>query len=119
MGHTIDFPVKQLEACFASNLESETVRTQQEVLDLDFMDARHKLVDLAAFMDRVNRGEGNPDFRYEAFLEAVKVLGEGGNSRAAAVLEVFSDPTSEPIASATTKAACGAWPGEVGESDAN
>jgi hypothetical protein len=28
-----------------------------------------------------------------------------------AVLLAFSDPTEEPITAATTKAACGAWPG--------
>ena len=80
-----------------------------------FMDARHKLIDLAAFMDRVNRGEGESDFRYEAFQKAVEVLTSGDNEKAATVLNVFSDPTTEPIAAATTKAACGAWPGEPGE----
>jgi hypothetical protein len=107
-----DFRVKRLEACFASNLESMTIMTQQQVLDLYFMDARHKLIDLAAFMDRVDRGEGDPDFRYEAFRKALEVLSIGDAGKAAAVLNVFSDPTMEPIEAATTKAACGAWPGE-------
>ncbi len=87
--------------------------TQQQVLDLYFMDARHKLIDLAAFMDRVQRGEGDADFRWAAFQEAVTVLTQGDAGKAAAVLEVFSDPTTEPIEVATTKAACGAWPGKA------
>ena len=107
-----DFRVKRLEACFASNLESMTIMTQQQVLDLYFMDARHKLIDLAAFMDRVDRGEGESDFRYEAFRKALEVLSSGDAGKAAAVLNAFSDPTTEPIEAATTKAACGAWPGE-------
>ena len=89
--------------------------TQQQVLDMYFMDARHKLIDVAAFMDRVDRGEGSADFRYEAFKKALEALDQGQPGRAAAVLDVFSDPTTEPIAAATTKAACGAWPGEGAE----
>lgn len=86
--------------------------TRQQVLDLYFMDARHKLIDLAAFLDRVERHEGEGDFRYEAFRQAAEVLLSGESNKAAAVLNVFSDPTTEPIPAATTKAACGAWPGE-------
>lgn len=85
--------------------------TRAHVLDLYFMDARSKLIDLAAFMDRVERGDGEEDFRMEAFRKALKEL-EGGNAdRARRVLLAFSDPTEEPIPAATTKAACGAWPG--------
>jgi hypothetical protein len=38
-------------------------------------------------------------------------LGKNGAGRAEAVLLAFSDPTTDPIEKATTKAACGAWPG--------
>ena len=85
--------------------------TKQQVLDLYFMDARSKLIDLAAFMDRVERADGKDDFRMTAFRKALAGLGNAGNQRAAGVLESLSDPTPEPIAAATTKAACGAWPG--------
>ncbi|MCS1412156.1 MAG: hypothetical protein M2R45_05360 [Verrucomicrobia subdivision 3 bacterium] len=85
--------------------------TRQQVLDLYFMDARHKLIDLAAFMDRVGRGEGESDFRMAAFKKAVAVLNGSESGKAEAVLNVFSDPSTEPIEAATTKAACGAWPG--------
>ena len=36
---------------------------RQQVLDLYFMDARCKLIELAAFLDRVERSTGEPDFR--------------------------------------------------------
>jgi hypothetical protein len=87
--------------------------TRQQVLDLYFMDARHKLLDLAAFMDRVERAQGDEDFRMKAFREALKGLTAGKANRAEKVLFAFSDPTTEPIAAATTKAACGAYPGNT------
>jgi hypothetical protein len=84
--------------------------TRQQVLDLYFMDARSKLIDLAAFLDRVERSEGKDDFRIRAFREALKELENGRMERAKAVLLSLSDPTTKPIPAATTKAACGAWP---------
>ena len=86
--------------------------TRQQVLDLYFMDARSKLIDLAAFIDRVERADGTEDFRMAAFRDAMSELTKSGNGRAEKVLLQFSDPSAEPIANATTKAACGAWPGK-------
>ena len=86
--------------------------TRQQVLDQYFMDARHKLIDLAAFLDRVERAEGDADFRLDAFQEAATKLGDDGTGRAKDVLMVFSDPTEEPIPVAPGKGACGAWPGQ-------
>lgn len=87
--------------------------TRQQVLDLYFMDARCKLIELAAFLDRVDRGAGEADFRFEAFRKAVKHLADAEPKRAEAVLLALSDPTVEPIAKALGKGAVGAWPGEV------
>jgi hypothetical protein len=80
-------------------------------MDLYFMDARHKLIDLAAFIDRVERAEGEDDFRMKAFREALSGLSKKKTHKAKEVLMVFSDSTKKPIPKATTKAACGAWPG--------
>jgi hypothetical protein len=84
--------------------------TRPQVLDLYFMDARSKLIDLAAFIDRVERASGEEDFRMKNFREAMKEL-SGGGEKAKKILLAFSDPTTEPIPAATTKAACGAFPG--------
>ena len=84
---------------------------RSQILDLYFVDARHKLIDLAAFMDRFDRAEGGEDFRMTAFRQAVLELSHGEGNKARQVLLAFSDPTTEPIPAATTKAACGAWPG--------
>jgi len=75
------------------------------------MEARAKLIDLGAFIDRVERAEGKTDFRMNAFRSALAELSKGDSQRAKSILMALSDPTTEPIPAATTKAACGAWPG--------
>lgn len=87
--------------------------TRQTILDLDFVEARHKLIDLGAFLDRVARAEGSDDFRMAAFHAAIAELVKRQPYAAERILRVFSDPTEQPIPAATTKAACGAWPGAV------
>jgi hypothetical protein len=88
-----------------------TPLTRPQVLDLHFMDARCKLIELAAFLDRVDRGGGDADFRLEAFRAALRHLADGEPRRAEAVLRALSDPTDEPVAKAPGKGAVGAWPG--------
>jgi len=85
--------------------------TRQQVLDLYFPDARCKLIEIAAFLDRVDRATGDADFRLGAFREAMKHLADQQPERAKSVLLSFSDPTTEPIARAPGKGAIGAWPG--------
>ena len=75
------------------------------------MEARAKLIDIAAFLDRVDRAEGETDFRLAGFTKALNELNGKKAERAKNVLLSLSDPTGEPILAATTKAACGAWPG--------
>ena len=82
--------------------------TRQQVLDLYFMDARSKLLDVAAFMDRVDRGSGDDGFRMRAFRQALSAL-TARKGRAEKVLLSLSDPTKAPIERATTKAASGAY----------
>ncbi len=84
--------------------------TRQQILDLYFMDARSKLIDLAAFMDRVERSTGEEDFRMSAFREALKELEKGNSDRAKRVLLSLSDPSSGPIEHAPGKGAIGAYP---------
>jgi hypothetical protein len=86
--------------------------TRQQVLDLYFLDARHKLIEIAAFLDRVDRADGEADFRLDAFREALRCLAAARSDRAAAVLMTFSDPTTEPIPQAPGKGAVGAWSGQ-------
>jgi len=84
--------------------------TRDEALNLYFLDARAKLIDLAAFLDRVERCPGEDDFRLRSFQVALRHLSESQPDKAKAVLTTLSDPTTEPLAAATTKGATGAWP---------
>ena len=85
--------------------------TRQQVLDLYFMENRAKLIDLAAFLDRVDRAPGEADFRLDAFRQALRELGGAQPGRAKNVLLALSDPTTDPIDKAPGKGAIGAWPG--------
>lgn len=82
--------------------------TKQELLDLQFVDARHKLIDLAAFLDRIDRHPGEPDYRMEAMKKTLSLLLSDRPDRARAVLEAFSDHTSEPIPQTAFQGAFGA-----------
>lgn len=82
--------------------------TREQVLDLYFLDARHKLIEIAAFLDRVERADGNDDFRIRAFRTALGTLSGEGKHRAKDVLLAFSDHSTEPVEKALGKGAVGA-----------
>ncbi len=82
--------------------------SKKELLDLQFIDARHKLIDLAAFLDRIDRHEGADDYRYAALKTALPILLTDRPDRARAVLEAFSDHTTEVSESAPFQGAFGA-----------
>jgi hypothetical protein len=88
-----------------------TQLNRTEVLDQYFLDARCKLIEIAAFLDRVDRAPGEDDFRIAAFRDALRRLQATTPRRAEEVLLAFSDPTDEPIPAAPGKGAVGAWPG--------
>ncbi len=79
------------------------------LVDLGFMDARSKLIDLAAFLDRVQRADQTADFRVQALKNAIALLSLDEPKRAKEVLLSFSDPSTEPIAKATMQGAIGAF----------
>ncbi len=83
---------------------------KKELLDLQFIEARHKLLDLAAFLDRIDRAGGDEDFRIEALRGALPLLLESRGDRARAILEALSDLSTEPIPQATIQGAFGAPP---------
>ena len=82
---------------------------KKDILDLYFMDARYKLIDIAAFLDRLDRHEGESDFRHSVLLKAMEaMLSPGDQPRAKAVLESLSDHSTEPVESSTIQFAYGA-----------
>ncbi len=85
--------------------------TRSEITDLYFAEARSKLIDLAAFLDRAERSEGADDFRLKSLRTAIKELSSSSPEKAKKVLMVLSDPTTDPIPAAGEKSASGAWSG--------
>jgi hypothetical protein len=88
--------------------------TRQDILDLYFMENRARLLEIASFLDRIDRardaGELRDDPRYLCFTKALGLLLERGE-RTKAIQLSLSDPTCEPIASAKGLKAVGAWQG--------
>lgn len=82
----------------------------EDVVDRGFLEARGKLLEVAAFLDRADRYGRAEDYRVAALRQAISELcnAKSGARRAEAFLIAMSDPTAEPIAKATTPAA-GAW----------
>jgi len=83
---------------------------RHQLLDIYFPGARASLIDLAAFLDRVERAEGGADFRLVALREAMGELGRSDGRCAERVLLCLSDPTTEPVERAESKGAVGAYP---------
>ena len=88
--------------------------TRREVIDQYFLEHRAKMIDIAAFLDRIDRArpaEAAEDFRVKAMEHALTVLTDSEGDKARRVMEVLSDPTVEPIPESPGKGASGAYPG--------
>ena len=84
---------------------------QQDVLERYFLEHRAKVLDIAAFLDRVDRCETNEnDFRMVAIRTCIEELLTNEPGRAERILLLLSDQTSEAIDTAGTKGASGAPP---------
>jgi hypothetical protein len=61
-------------------------------LDAYFLEARHKLLDLAAILDRIGRGAGDvwKDARVERMRQAIEVLHDQSGGRAERIQQIFS-----------------------------
>jgi hypothetical protein len=90
---------------------------RDQTIDRYFMEHRAKLLDVAAFLDRIDRSapagdtstDADDDFRVEAMRRAIQLLIDEKGDRAKRVLELFSDPTDTPIDKAPMKGADGAY----------
>ena len=82
---------------------------QINLVDLSFMDTRFKLIEVAAFLDRVQRAGQDQDFRVQALKKALIHLSSSDTDRARKILESLSDPTAEAIPRATMQGALGAY----------
>ena len=95
--------------------------TATQVLDLYFIENRSRVLDIASFLDRIDRypgaDEARADYRYQAFVKTLRILVESSGERTKAIQLALSDPTTEPLDSALGLKAWGAWGGEQHESN--
>lgn len=86
-----------------------------DILELYFIENRARLLDIASFLDRIDRypgaEEAREDFRYQALSNAIGMLGSKDSGRTQAIQLSLSDPTTEPLESAAGLKAVGAWDG--------
>ena len=85
--------------------------TRKELLDMQFIDARSRVIDVAAFLDRIDRHPGDDDdHRLVALRRALPILQSETPGRARAVLEAMSDMSEAMPESADFQGASGAPP---------
>ncbi len=80
-----------------------------DFVEMGFMDARAKVIDVAAFLDRVQRAGQDGDYRVRELKKVLSELSRNEPDRAKQVLLGLSDPSHEPIPAAPGKGAAGAW----------
>jgi hypothetical protein len=82
------------------------------LIDEYFIENRTRLLDVAAYLDRLDRATDPAalsDFRTRAFREALAVLCSGEYPRVKQVQMILSDPTTEPLDRLDQKSARGAY----------
>jgi hypothetical protein len=85
--------------------------TGTQIVDEYFIENRTRLLEIAAFLDRldrVDRGCAEKDFRMQVFRDAVDALGTPGD-RLNRIQMLLSDPTTEPLDRLDRKSALGAF----------
>ncbi len=85
--------------------------SQQNLIDEFFMESRTKILDIAAFLDRLDRSvseDGRDDFRILAMRDAMQELNSQVPGRIERVLLIFSDQNIELLEELDRKAAYGA-----------
>lgn len=85
-----------------------------QIVDEYFIENRNRLVEVAAFLDRLDRADpaiASSDFRVRALTDAIAVLSTDSPNRVRDIQMLFSDPSTEPLPALDRKGAVGAWPG--------
>jgi len=86
--------------------------TATEIVDEYFIETRNRIVEVAAFLDRLDRADpavAESDFRVRALAEAIDVLSSGSTSRVRDIQMLMSDPRTEPLPALDRKGAVGAY----------
>ena len=83
----------------------------RELVDEYFIENRTKLLEIAAFLDRLDRADpsyASRDFRMKEFAEALAGLGRNGG-RVDYIQLLLSDPREVPLDALDRKSALGAY----------
>lgn len=95
-----------------STVTFSSPQTREQVINTYFLEHRAKLLDLAAFLDRIDRSRPSSpeqDFRDAALRAAIGILIDGQPQRARRILELLSDHTPDlPQSAQGMKGAAGA-----------
>ena len=86
--------------------------TGRAMVDTYFLENRTRVLDLAAFLDRLERASDGPapdDYRLSALRDALVRLAEGGPDCVRDIQLIFSDPRLEPLEALDQKSATGAF----------
>jgi hypothetical protein len=84
----------------------------KELTDEYFIENRNRLLEIAAFLDRLDRADPSRaarDFRVRAFSEALGVLAGTEPNYVSQIQMLLSDPTTEPLPALDRKSAIGAY----------
>jgi hypothetical protein len=89
-------------------------KTGKELVDEYFIENRTRLLEIAGFLDRLDRVDetlADQDFRARAFREALAVLctASADETRVTRIQMLLSDPTTEPLPALDQKSARGAY----------
>ena len=87
-------------------------RSGTGLIDEYFIENRTRLLDVAAYLDRLDRSGDSAvrtDFRMRAFAEALAALASGEPGRVQRIQMIFSDPTTEPREALDQTGATGAF----------
>ena len=83
----------------------------KELIDEYFIENRTRLLEIAAFLDRLDRADGadaGRDFRMKAFREALAAL-DHQSGRLDRIQLILSDPRESPLDALDRKSALGAY----------
>jgi hypothetical protein len=86
--------------------------TTSQLTDEYFIENRNRLLEIAAFLDRLDRTDparAQRDFRMRAFGDALAILANREPGYLRQIQLLLSDPTTEPIATLDRKSARGAF----------
>jgi len=83
-----------------------------ELADEYFIETRNRILEIGAFLDRLDRADPSRsarDFRLRALTEALGVLAAAEPNYVSQIQMLLSDPTTEPLPALDRKSAIGAY----------